>query len=217
MLVAIIGTDTDVGKTWIACALAAALKATGRAVTARKPVQSHDGIGPSDAERLGAATGEEPEVVCPARWSFSLPMAPPMAADASGMSAPRVQELVNWVAARPASPKSGVCLVELVGGVCSPQADDGDGLDLLRLLQPDQIVLVAPAGLGTLNATRLTMRALGDSGSSAPVVVVLNPFDGTDELHRRNFDWLRDRDGFDVIASTPDGLAALTTRFSVDS
>jgi len=39
------------------------------------------------------------------------------------------------------------------------------------------------------------------------VVVALNRYDADDDLHRRNRDWLSERDGFDVVTS-PRQLAA---------
>ena len=88
----------------------------------------------------------------------------------------------------------------------SPQADDGDAVDLVRLLAPDLVVLVADAGLGTINAVRLCVDALADSGLSPlppapPLAVVLNRFDPTDDLHRRNRAWLADRDGLPVVVT----------------
>ena len=51
-------------------------------------------------------------------------------------------------------------MVELAGGIWSPIAHDGDGLDLTAALAPDHIVLVADAGLGTINAIRPAVAAL---------------------------------------------------------
>ena len=58
-------------------------------------------------------------------------------------------------------------------------------------------MLVADAGLGTINAVRLTVDAIVDLG--APVVVVLNRFDATADVHVRNLDWLRTHDGMTVV------------------
>ena len=84
-------------------------------------------------------------------------------------------------------------LVETAGGVRSPLAADGDCLDYCAALDPDVVVLVADAGLGTINAVRLTLDALdalrGLAGTST--VVVLNRFDERSDLHRRNLECLR--------------------------
>jgi len=197
-LVAVVGTGTDVGKTWVAARLLSGLRATGLIVAARKPAQSFD---PSDdptardASVLGAASGESPEVVCSSQRWYEIPMAPPMAAAALGRPVFGIADLVDelrW----PAAPVD-VGLVETAGGVRSPLAADGDCLDLCQALAPDLVVLVADAGLGTINSVRLTVGALGESG--APVAVVLNRFDGTLDLHARNLEWLRTRDALTVV------------------
>jgi dethiobiotin synthetase len=95
----------------------------------------------------------------------------------------------------------GVGLVEGVGGPRSPLASDGDNVDLARALAPDLVVLVADAGLGTINAVRLGGAAFWGS----PVVVALNQF-GDDVLHERNRAFLSEHDGLDVVTA-PSRLA----------
>jgi dethiobiotin synthetase len=85
--------------------------------------------------------------------------------------------------------------VESAGGVASPLARDGDTVALVEQLRPDVVLLVADAGLGTLNAVRLSVSAL----AAWPVVVLLNRFDPSDDLHRRNLAWLVERDGVDAV------------------
>ena len=92
------------------------------------------------------------------------------------------------------SPRPTVRWVETVGGVRSPIAFDGDSADLCAALDPDLVVLVADAGLGTINAVRLSATSL----APLPVVVYLNHWDGA-QLHELNRAWLADRDGFEVI------------------
>ena len=191
-LVLVAGTATDVGKTWVAATVARELRRLGTAVAARKPVQSFDpGPEPTDAEVLGEATGEDPEQVCPSHRWYPLAMAPPMAAAALGRPPFSIGDLTDelrW----PRAVEVG--LVEGVGGPRSPLASDGDTVDVARVLAPDLILLVADAGLGTINATRLSAGAFG----TARVLVVLNRFDGADGLHRGNRSWLRDRCGLVV-------------------
>ena len=114
-------------------------------------------------------------------------MAPPMAAEALGRPPFAIADLVHEL--RWPHDRVEVGLVETAGGVRSPLAADGDCLALCGVLEPDLVVLVADAGLGTINAVRLTVEAL--VGVRAPVVVVLNRFDAADGLHERNLEWLR--------------------------
>ncbi|MCU4186704.1 dethiobiotin synthase [Acidiferrimicrobium sp. IK] len=201
-LVAVVGTGTEVGKTWVTREAAAGLVAAGRSggagVAVRKPAQSFDAdrsgapLEPTDADLLAEATGEDRLAVCPAHRWYPLPMAPPMAADALGRPPIAVADLLDelqW------APGTELGLVETAGGVRSPLAHDADGATFARLLRPDLTVLVADAGLGTINAVRLSLAAL----APLDVIVVLNRYDPGDDLHVRNRDWLVERDGYRVV------------------
>jgi dethiobiotin synthetase len=202
--VVVVGTGTDVGKTWVAARLLMDLRAAGCTVAARKPAQSFDrddDPAGRDAAVLGAASGEDPEAVCPPHRWYEVPMAPPMAADVLGRPPFGIADLLeelSWPAGR-----VDVGLVETAGGVRSPLAGDGDCAALSRALAPDLAVLVADAGLGTINAVRLTAEVL-----DAPSVVVLNRFDPSSDLHARNVAWLQERDGLRVV-TVPGGEAEL--------
>jgi dethiobiotin synthetase len=197
-LVSVVGTGTDVGKTYVTARILEWLREGGTKVAARKPTQSFDqSDDPAgyDAAVLGAASGEPPETVCPPHRWYEMAMAPPMAADALGRSDFTLDDLVEelrW----PAVPVD-VGFVETVGGLRSPIANDGDCLAFVVAVMPDIVVLVADAGLGTINSVRLTMDAL--IRLPAQLAVVLNRFDPGSELHQRNLSWLRDRDDMQVF------------------
>lgn len=186
LLVAVVGTATEVGKTWVTAALCR--EAGDRRVAARKPAQSFD-VPPTDADVLAAATGEDPATVC--RLSYPVPLAPPMAAEVLGEPVPTLADLADlaW------SDGVEVGFVETAGGVRSPMAADGDAADLVHRLRPDFVLLVADAGLGVINAVRLSVAPL----EGLRVVVFLNRFDPADDLHRRNRAWLADGDGLTVV------------------
>jgi len=198
------GTGTEVGKTWFAAATLAALRHDGVTVAARKPVQSFEpGQGPTDADVLAQATAESASEICPAHRSLSAAMAPPMAAELLGRPAFAIADLVaelSW----PRSVEVG--LVEGVGGPRSPLASDGDTVGLVAALRPDLVVVVAPAGLGAINAVLLSVAPFAEQR----VVVALNRFDDADDLHRRNRAWLVERSELDVVTDA----AALAARLS---
>lgn len=194
-LVVVTGTGTGVGKTWVAAALASALRARGDAVAARKPAQSFEpGTGPTDAAALAAATGEAEEEVCPPERSYGVPMAPPMAAGVLGLPVPSLSDLLGGITW---PPWATVGIVEGAGGVASPIASDADTAGLVRALDPELAVVVSGAGLGCINDVRLAAAALGP----CPAVVLLNRFDPGCDLHRRNLDWLAGNDGLQVATS----------------
>jgi dethiobiotin synthetase len=216
-IILVTGTGTEVGKTWVSVRLIRSWREAGLSVAARKAAQSGPPDQPSDADALGQASGEPALVVCPAHRWYEVAFAPPMAARSLGRSPVSIAALVAelcWP-----TPAVEVGLVEVAGGVRSPQADDGDAVDLGDLLRPNTVVLVAEAGLGTINMVRMSCEALtgvrSPTGQSAPVSVVLNQFDATSELHRANRDWLSDECGLDVSISEPDqsdGLDALAPK-----
>jgi dethiobiotin synthetase len=76
---------------------------------------------------------------------------------------------------------------------------------LASSIAPDVVLLVADAGLGTINAVRMSVAAFGER----QVVVVLNRFDEHDPLHRSNRDWLSCRDGFDVVTGAEAAAARI--------
>jgi dethiobiotin synthetase len=179
-LLVVAGTGTGVGKTWVGAELARLLAPD---VAVRKPVQSFDAH-PTDAELLAEASGEAVSDVCPPHRSYELAVAPFMAAARLGRPAFTLADLLaelRW-------PAVGTGLVEAAGGVRSPMSSDGaDTVDLCDALRPDGVVLVADAGLGTLNAVRLCLDALADHA----VTIFLNRFDPADPLHADNRAWLR--------------------------
>ncbi|HEY6622559.1 MAG TPA: dethiobiotin synthase [Acidimicrobiales bacterium] len=223
-LVLVCGTGTEVGKTWVAANLLEELRGRGLDVAARKPAQSFDvdrEADPTgectDAEVLGEASGEPPEVVCLPARSYHRAMAPPMAAEVLGLPSFTVGDLAGEL--RWPEPAADVGLVESAGGVRSPQASDGDVVDLGRLLRPEVVLLVADAGLGTINSVRLSVDALsqladrqpdvdGSGAGRARLLVALNRFDEDHDLHRRNLRWLVDRDGLEVV-TVPGGTTHL--------
>lgn len=198
------GTGTDVGKTWVAVDLIAALRTRGHIVHARKPAQSFDPTdrGTTDAELLAHATGEAAATVCPAHRWYAVPMAPPMAAAFLG----RPDFTLADLAAETTIPSAGVTLVEGAGGPRSPLASDGDNVDYARAIRAERVVLVADAGLGTINAVELSVAAL----TGFETVVTLNRFDDSD-LHRRNRDWLQ-RAGHLVVTSIDELTDRLAAR-----
>ena len=203
------GTGTEVGKTWCTARIAEAWRARGGTVAARKPAQSFDPDDPhpTDAAVLAAATGETEAEVCAPDLAFPVALAPPMAAEALGRPVPTVAALVAASSSWP-SPAVELGFVELAGGVRSPMGDDGDGVDLTAALRPDGVLLVADAELGTINAVRLSVAALA-TATAAPVLVLLNRYDGGADLHRRNRAWLGARDGYAVATDVAGALAWL--------
>jgi len=186
-LIGVLGTQTEIGKTWVSAQLLSQARAKGLRVAARKPAQSFEpGQAPTDAEQLAAATGEQPDDVCPKHRNYPLALAPPMAADL--LQRPRItlDELIGEIRW---PDDIDIGLVETVGGPRSPLSHDADSVDLIQRLRPDRILLIADAGLGTLNAVRVSLASI----EPLLATVLLNRFDASNELHRLNREWLVQR------------------------
>ena len=184
----ITATDTGVGKTFVTAGLSAALRARGRDVAVFKPVQSgalaDDPSG--DAALLGA------DCV----YAFRAPLAPLVAARAEG----RTIELEPILErARKLEREHDVLLVEGAGGLLVPLADDLDVAGLATALGLP-LVVVARAGLGTVNHTLLTIEAAKTRGLEI-AGVVLNG-DG-DESTDDNPALIEARSGARVLARIP--------------
>jgi len=152
------GTDTGVGKTVVAAALTAALRAEGRNIGIWKPVQSGASIGSgaTDAERLLRSTGinERAEAVAP--FSFEEPLTPFLAARHAGITL-TLKELIT--AGKPLMKRYEALVVEGAGGVAVPLTEDTLVIDLISELRIPTLI-VARSGLGTINHTLLTASLL---------------------------------------------------------
>lgn len=154
----ITGTDTGVGKTFVACGLAGLLKARGFTVGVMKPVETgctgKDGqLYPEDADRLKHASGfDEPlEKICPYR--FEEPLAPSVAAQRSRVTIDikTIEKLY-----RELSSKYDITLVEGAGGLLVPLLPKYTYADLAQALNL-RLVVVAANRLGAINHLLLTL------------------------------------------------------------
>ena len=171
------GTDTNVGKTFVSCALIAALRARGRRVSVMKPVETGVTGEPQDALALRAAAADPAtlDAICPVR--LRAPLAPTVAARLEGRTLDP-EQLVRQVMARTAD--ADLLLVEGAGGLLVPIAGRFTFADLAqRCALP--VLLVAANRLGTVNHAALTARVA--AGSALPVrgFVLSQPQPATDE------------------------------------
>jgi dethiobiotin synthetase len=135
-------------------------------------------------------------------------MAPPIAAQRLERDPIALRDLVaeiDWRAG------TQVGLVETVGGVRSPLADDGDSRGLIDALGVDHVILVADAGLGAINSVRLAVDGL----AARSLTVVLNRFAADDAVHRSNLEWLTDRDRLPVVTEIAACVATLRGLVSI--
>ena len=175
------GTDTGVGKTVLAAALAAALRADGVDVAAFKPAvtgidEPEDGR-PADHELLAAAAGRPAEEVTPHR--FGPAVSPHLAAELAGTAL----EPAALVAAARAL-RAEVVVAEGVGGLLVPLTLGYTIRDLaVDLGWP--VVVAARPGLGTINHSLLTVESARAAGLDVRAVV-LTPWPAEPSVMQRS-------------------------------
>lgn len=181
--IAVVGTDTGVGKTIITGALVGILRESNRDARAVKPAQT--GFPPDDDAGVITDICNDPAAATCLQY-LEHPLAPAVAAEREGVDlsyATLCQETVTALDA------AEVGIVEGIGGLRVPLADDHEVIDLVVDLDC-QAVVVARSGLGTLNHTRLTLEALSRRDVTVRGVV-LNEYDGKTIAERTNPDQLR--------------------------
>ena len=164
----ITGTGTEVGKTVTTAALAATAVAAGRSVAVLKPAQT--GVRPDergDADEVARLAGD---VTTLELARYPEPLAPATAARRAGLAPVRPHEVAE--AAAKLATGHELVLVEGAGGLLVRFDDEGGTLaDAARSLGAP-VLVVASAGLGTLNTTELTARELRRRGLDLTGIVI---------------------------------------------
>jgi dethiobiotin synthetase len=170
------GTDTGVGKTHVTVQLAERGRQLGRRVFAWKPIET--GCELVNGVRIGpdqeAISSKWQQGELRGAYRFLQPIAPLMAAEAEGTSIElaRLDEVFQEGATQ-----ADLILVEGAGGWRVPVTAEFDMGGLAKRLGLP-VIVVARAGLGTINHTLLTVEAvLRDSQSVAAVVMSCRPDD----------------------------------------
>lgn len=202
-------TDTGVGKTVLAAALCAALRAAGTRVAAFKPVVTgidapEPGV-PSDDALLGACAD-----VLAVPHRFGPPVSPHLAAALAGVT---IEPPEVVAAARSAAAGAEVLVAEGVGGLLVPITEGWSVRDLAGELGLPVLVAARP-GLGTINHTLLTLEAARTAGLDVRAVVLTPWPEEPGVMERSNHETIARLGGVEVAtlatvsALAPDALAA---------
>jgi dethiobiotin synthetase len=178
----ITGTDTEVGKTFVAAGLAKAMAETGLRVGVMKPVETgctvkDETLVPKDAVFLKQAIGTEAQLDTINPYRFKDPLAPSIAARIAGVEIDfeKIKECYGEL-----SKDKDVMLLEGAGGLMVPLAEDKTSADLVLFLEL-KLIVVAPSRLGVLNHTLLTVRHARDINIEVTAVILNHPTSSTDE------------------------------------
>lgn len=167
------GTDTGVGKTEVSAALLSLLPRP----FAFKPCESGDNAD-SEALRQAAGAWQSPDSVC--LYRFKAPLAPAIAAR-------QERRRVDWkrLLSGFRALGKGPGVVEGAGGLFVPLDDRHDVIDLIEATRLP-VVLVARAGLGTINHTVLSLNALAARKVPVAAVVLVQAVDRVEASLKTN-------------------------------
>lgn len=200
-MLVVTGTGTGVGKTVVTAAVAAL--ATGR-VAVLKPAQT--GIAPGEPGDLADVARLVPGVTTRELGRYPEPLAPATAARRAGLAPVTPADAVQ--AAKELAADHDLVIVEGAGGLLVRFDDEGTLADVAAALDAP-VLVVAAAGLGTLNHTALTTEALHTRGlTCAGVVVGAWPAE-PDLAARCNLADLPVVTGVPLLGALPDGSGAL--------
>ena len=193
------GTDTGVGKTFVACALAHALRSRGARVAVAKPVETGVEGEPEDACRLRAAAADPAALaeICPYR--LRAPLAPAVAARLEGVTID-VGGIVALLRRRAA--EADVLLVEGAGGLLVPLAGHATFADLAAWCALP-LLIVGANRLGTINHCALTARVAAGAGLAVRGFVLSQPSRATDGSVATNAETIALLTGLPVLATLP--------------
>jgi dethiobiotin synthetase len=202
------GTDTEVGKTIATAALVVAARSAGLSPYVVKPAQTGvTGAEPGDLDTIRALAGN-----VPGHEGIRLPdpLAPDTAARLAGVELPGLADQRDAIASRAGD---HLVLVEGAGGVLVNLGQHWNLLDLAASVAyagvPVEFVVVARAGLGTLNHTALTVQAIQHRALTVAGVVIGSWPSVPDLAAEQNLLDLPLLTGVPVLGRIPEGAGAL--------
>ncbi|WP_405809752.1 dethiobiotin synthase [Streptomyces sp. NBC_00210] len=204
-VIVVTGTGTEIGKTVVTAAVAALARGRGSSVAVVKPAQT--GVAPGDAGDVDEVVRLAGRVSGVEIARYPEPLAPATAALRAGMDAVRPRDVVEVV--EKLATEHDLVLVEGAGGLLVRFDEEGATLaDVAGLLRAPVLVVV-PAGLGTLNTTTLTAEALRARELEQLGVVVGSWPAEPDLAARCNLVDLPEAAGAPLLGAVPAGAGAL--------
>lgn len=193
----ITGTDTGVGKTFVAARIAAAIKAKGIDVGVMKPIATG---GMEDAVFLKRAINTDDPLNLVNPVCFKTPVAPMVAAriERKRIDIGKIKDAYEELCRR-----HEFLVVEGIGGAMVPIKKDYLVADLIADLNLAAVIVARP-NLGTINHTLLTVEALKSRGIEIAGIVINNfKKDAKDKSVKTNPAVITEISGVPVIGVLP--------------
>jgi len=197
------GTDTEVGKTELTCALIRTIEQAGWSAVGMKPIAAGarrvDGaLRNTDVERLDRASRVRAPTSLRNPYIFAPPIAPHVAAAEAGIEID-LDRIVQ--AYRKLAKRADIVVVEGAGGFCVPLGPRVDMGDLARRLRLP-VILVVGMRLGCISHALLTAEAIERRGLTLAGWVA-NRIDADMRRYRQNVRALQDRITAPLLADVP--------------
>lgn len=196
----VVGSDTEVGKTYVASLIVKSLLANTTSIGVYKPVASgcsfrNGKLWSPDTQQLWEAAGRPRQLRDVTPQFFAAPVAPHVAArlEEKAVDASLLRSGLEVWADYPA------VVVEGVGGLLSPISDSDLVADLaVEFAYP--LVIVVPNTLGAINQTLLTLVAAEKYHLPVAGVILNEPLAYPDDSSRSNASEIRNRIGVPLLA-----------------
>ena len=205
----ITGTGTDVGKTYVSALIAKQLKDDGLNIGYYKAALSGSNeITDSDAwyvKEKANLTDSYDEMVS---YTYKHAYSPHLASQIEGNP---VEMKVIKEAYKDISKRHDYMIVEGSGGIICPiRYDDNKKIFLEDIIKQLNIpsIIIADAGLGTINSTVLTIEYMRNKNLKINGII-LNRFEITNKMHDDNKKMIEDMTGVKIIGVVMDGILKL--------
>jgi len=193
----ITGTDTGCGKTFVTILLARYLQKQGLDIGVMKPISTGK-HSENDALLLKRELdlSDPIELINPIKFKYPLAPYPAAKKERKKLKLRSIFKAFNELAKR-----HELVLVEGIGGVAVPITANYVLIDLIRDMRLPAII-VARAGLGTINHTLLTINALRQEKIEI-LGVIMNGFRGKDISEKTNAEMIRKLGRVAILAKIP--------------
>lgn len=183
-----IGTDTGIGKSWVAGLVVRGLRRMGRRVWVHKPVACggwNNGLAEDGRWWQDLVGDDQPlRTICPRQYPEAC--APHLAAQAAGVTFSLAELALDLERARPRDDADFI--IEGVGGLLVPMTSDRETLADLLMVAEVPVVIVARPHLGTLNHTALTVEVARARGLAILGIIVNDHEPIVDSIATRTVD-----------------------------
>ncbi|MDR1168895.1 MAG: dethiobiotin synthase [Heliobacteriaceae bacterium] len=186
----ITATGTDTGKTYVSALLVKKMLDEGVNCKYYKPVLSGAEVSPSDCEYVQKTSGAE--TYC--TYSFEPAVSPHLAARLAEIKIKKEKIKEDFCRL---SNNSDYVVVEGAGGIVTPLGENLMLTDIIKTLGLN-IIIVADAGLGAINASVLTAEYAEKHGIKTEGII-LNRYDENNFMHRDNRVQIEKLSGIKVI------------------